>query len=176
MARRPRNSIGVMTRWVLARRGVFSAYAMRASFSSSIRSCAKGGPGAIANQALTALVVVCGDAHGTVNVEAVKTSREACLSAVQALVGTVLGRERAAKERATREREVREFIDGRGRWMLVAAIFRRAGVEIAVSAKPGEGAVVDTSNDIDDVGLCGRRRFVHANTIAVLLENRVDVK
>jgi hypothetical protein len=34
---------GVMTRWVLPRRGVFITYEMRPSFSSSMRSSAKGG-------------------------------------------------------------------------------------------------------------------------------------
>jgi hypothetical protein len=43
IARRPMNSIGVMSRWVLPRRGVFMAYEMRPSFSSSMRPRAKGG-------------------------------------------------------------------------------------------------------------------------------------
>jgi len=47
---------------------------------------------------------------------------------------------------------------------------------VAVSAKPREGTVVDTSNDIDDVGLRGRRSFVQADEIAVLLEDGEDVQ
>ena len=45
-----------------------------------------------------------------------------------------------------------------------------------MSAKPAEGPVVDTSNDIDDVGLHGRRSFVQADGIAVLLEDGEDVQ
>jgi hypothetical protein len=135
----------------------------------------EGRPRAIADESLSALVIAGGDAHCAVNVEAVVRRRKAPLLAVQVVVRAVVLRDEGpAEEGAAREREARERVDGRVRGWLVAAVLRRALVEVAVAAQPGEGAIVDAPRDVGDVGLRRRRRLVDAHALAVLLEDGVD--
>lgn len=108
------------------------------------------------------------------DLEADVRRREARLLAVQVLAGVLPGREGPAEEGAACEREARQGVDGRLRGRLVAAVFRAALVEVAVLAQPDDGAIVDTSHDVGDVGLRGRRRLVYAYALAVLLEDGVD--
>jgi hypothetical protein len=82
-------------------------------------------------------------------------------------------RERFAEERAAPERDEREGVDGRGRGRLVAALFGRAVVEVAVLAKPAKRALVYALHDAGDVRLLGRLRVVEAHAVAVLLEDAI---
>lgn len=109
-------------------------------------------------------VVASGEAHRAEHVEAVVPRGEARLLAVQVLVRTV-------EERAACEREAREGVDGRVCGRLVTAVFHGRVAEAAVPAQPDEGALVDASCDVGDVGLRGRRRIVHAHALAVLIED-----
>src|SRR5262249_8339728 len=136
---------------------------MRPSFRSSRRSSAKGGR-AIPDEALSSLVIAGVDAHRALDVEAVVRRREARLLANHVLLGggALLGEDGPAHERAAREREAREGVDGGVGSGLAAAVLGEALVEVAVTAQPDEGAIVDTSGDFGDVRLRGRRRLVQA--------------
>ena len=56
----------------------------------------------------------------------------------------------------------------------VAALFGGAFVEVAVTAQPADGAIVDALGDGFDVGLVGRRGFVKTDAFALLLDDAVD--
>ncbi len=110
----------------------------------------------------------------TAHVEALVRGFDAALLLVEASdVGAAVGLEGPCREGAAGEREGREGIDGLLRGRVVAALFGRAVVEVAVTAQPAERALVDASDEVLEVGLRRGRCVDGAHGAVVLVEDDV---
>jgi len=99
--------------------------------------------GAVPDETLSAEVVVFRDADGSVEIEASVGRREASFFPfVGGAVDVGLGLERPSLIGSARKRDVRKSVERCPFARIVATLFGRTLIEIAMSTKPDDGSVV----------------------------------